>query len=333
MISITQIIQTDNLTVDNDLYHEIINIYTKGNIIDIPITWLQQNVIINGHNYLFNWLNEFIIEYPNPNEYKIVFSPTTWANFTLDENNNIVLYMDYTGLSIHKEYNSTGKIVLEQTFGPNYPHHGLVCYYEYDDNDNCTYYHNSNDFWTKSEYDQNNNVIKYSDGYGITINQYDKQNNIIYSASTKTINNDKKNTTITYYKYDNQNRCIEKVVNGKQLCKFIYDDKRNTKIQINHDSQYIKKTYDNRGNIILNKHSDGTWTKYEYNDNNQNTLYEYSGGLKYTQEYDSNGIRIKYVHSQNKNGPETHITEYWPNGQLKRYDNVYIPLYIPEMTR
>ena len=81
--------------------------------------------------------------------------------------------------------------------------------------------------------------------------------------------------------------------------------------------------YDSNGNMIHFKNSNGMeyWQEYDSNWNMIHSKHSY--GAEYWQEYDSNGNMIHYKDSD---GYEYHYpTEYYPNGQIKRYGNMILP--------
>jgi len=106
--------------------------------------------------------------------------------------------------------------------------------------------------------------------------------------------------------------------------------------------------YDENGNRIRVDSCNGDWIKYQYDQNNNEIRYDYSSGYWVTTQYDQNGnqTRIdysdgdwsKYQYDQNNNliriddsdgGWEIYESEYYDNGQLKRYGDLIIPYFEP----
>jgi YD repeat-containing protein len=152
------------------------------------------------------------------------------------------------------------------------------------------------------------------------------------------------------YEYDsNGNRIREK---NSHHTTFSYEyDERGNKITINmaigmwkDDSDCTKFEYDSNGNRTKEEKSYGSWVIYEYDSNNNKIRQEDNCGHIVTYEYDSKGNMIlahnSYMHvfeskydecnniiESSFNGTVTyHDVEYYDNGQLKRYDHLYIPL-------
>ena len=147
----------------------------------------------------------------------------------------------------------------------------------------------------KMEFDSNNNLIHYEDSNGYEYwYEYDSNNNIIHQKNS--------NGYEYWYEYDSNNNLIHFK-----------------------DSYGFEEwqEYDSNNNMIHYKGSNGYEHWKEYDSNGNMIHYKGSNGYEYWQEYDSNNNMINYKSSY---GYEHHYpTEYYPNGQIKRYGNMILP--------
>lgn len=165
--------------------------------------------------------------------------------------------------------------------------------YQYDNNNNITLQECTlTGVQRKYKYDHNNNVTHYWYGY----------NNITYIDES--------------YYYDENNNMIRKVNTRSAIKTFQtymeYDDNNN-----------LIHQYDNNGIV-----SDQVWFEY---DNSNNMIYK-----KTKLYYDSSPSENWYQYDSNnnisaiKNGwgvIVNHDIEYYPDGQLKKYDELEIPFF------
>ena len=84
-------------------------------------------------------------------------------------------------------------------------------------------------------------------------------------------------------------------------------------------------TYDQNNNLIHSKDSDNFEYWQTFDQNNNLIHYKSSIGREYWKTYDQNNTLIYHIDS---NGyEEKHTVEYYPDGQLKQYDNLFIPFF------
>ena len=85
------------------------------------------------------------------------------------------------------------------------------------------------------------------------------------------------------------------------------------------------RTFNEQGLVIREILPSGHEWKYEY-DSNGNMIREIlSDGGEWKYEYDSRGNRIRGIHSSGQEWKYEY--EYYDNGQLKRVNDLYVPLF------
>lgn len=171
--------------------------------------------------------------------------------------------------------------------------------------------------------DENNNIISmlHEDGYRINL-EYDSHGNKIKRESINPNTPD-----IFYwlkYEYDKNGNRIKSENSDGIIWQYEYDDKNNKIADTASDGYWWRYEYNDNGNLTREENSDGYWIIYSYDANGNRIESENCYDDVFYYKYDSNGNRIKEEH---KYGyiKDSYI-EYYPNGQLKQYDDLYIPL-------
>jgi YD repeat-containing protein len=156
---------------------------------------------------------------------------------------------------------------------------------------------------TQFIYDNNNNLIYEvdMDGY-IYEYQYDENNNLVYELH-------KDGTGKSNYTYS---RVMEYNEHNK-LTHF--------KSSMNTENWY---EYDENNNLIhcVSEKDEHTW--YEYDENN-NLVVMKCGDYTEWYTYDHKGNKISYKTSDGQE--QSYSIEYYPDGQLKQYNGMYIPYF------
>lgn len=182
-------------------------------------------------------------------------------------------------------------------------------------------------YWIRSnillfnlEYDERERLIKK----GTMVSyEYDDNDNII----TKTFSSG----CVINYEYDNRNNRISEYNSEGSKWGFEYDD-NNRLITKTHNNPttgitgIIMYVYDASGNCIQEIRGATNVTSYEYNDNNIIISKTYDGQYTIRYEYDANGGLLREYKPNPWDKVVEHTIEYYDNGQLKRYDDLYIPL-------
>ena len=86
-----------------------------------------------------------------------------------------------------------------------------------------------------------------------------------------------------------------------------------------------QRTFDQNNNVIRVEYSDGSWYTKEYDQNNNLIRFEDSDGSWYTKEYDQNNNVIKFEDSDGS--LRIYESEFYNNGQLKRYGDLIVPYF------
>ena len=88
------------------------------------------------------------------------------------------------------------------------------------------------------------------------------------------------------------------------------------------------ESYDKNSNLIHHKDSTGYEEWYEYDENNNLIYYKDSEGIEYWNRYDENN---NLIHYKDSNGYEyDNEIEYYPDGQLKKYNELELPWFEKE---
>jgi YD repeat-containing protein len=171
------------------------------------------------------------------------------------------------------------------------------------------------------EYDDRDRLIKKG---SMTTYDYDGYDNLIQKTFSSGV--------IITFEYNERNNCICEY--NSDGCLWIYEyDEHDRLITKTHKNTYngeqhsIIYVYDTRGNRIKEMRGDNAYhTIYEYDNNNNMVMKTYDGLFTTEYTYDNNGNIIQEHKQIPLNTVETHTIQYYPNGQLKRYDALYIPL-------
>ncbi len=194
---------------------------------------------------------------------------------------------------VNYQYDSQGNKIKEENSD------GDWVKWEYDQHGNIIKEENSNDYWTKWEYDQHGNIIKEEDSDGIWFKYY----------------------------YNDQGRCIKEEYSNNSWITNTYDDLGHILTTKLSDGGNIVYQYDSKFKLIKKISTAPSWYKiYEY-DNNENVIKEEDSnknGVRY--EYNENNNLIKITYYNAGNCVYSKKREYYPNGQLKRINNLELPL-------
>jgi YD repeat-containing protein len=174
--------------------------------------------------------------------------------------------------------------------------------FSYDKNNNKTTEYNMNTkYWTRWEYDSNGNMIKEEDVKG----------------------------SWTKYKYNSRNELIKKYTSDGLRVRFKYDKNSNKIYEEGYCGTTVEYTYDNNNNMIFKIDSYDGWTKYEYDERNYVIRTTESCGFEETSIFDDHNNMI-YRNNNTGRCPKDGITfkvEYYPDGQLKQYQDLVIPYF------
>ena len=171
--------------------------------------------------------------------------------------------------------------------------------YMYDHNRNIAHLITPTGDETWLEYDSNHNTIykkhiSADETWEVYEDEYDLNNDNCYQTNTYEV----------WKEYDSNNNLI------------YY---KNTLGHV----EWLK--YDSNNNKIYSKTGYGYETWYDYDQNNNIIHYKSSTGVEYWQTFDQNNNLIHYKSSTGLD--ITHMVEYYPDGQLKQYDNLFIPYF------
>jgi len=217
----------------------------------------------------------------------------------------------------------------------------LECKFQFDDDQNVIKIEDyCRDEFESYEYDQNGNKIKSEDSYGVLWEyEYDSKGN-----ETKSIN-----VTAGYwckFEYDLNGNEI-KTEDSYGDFRLYYYDCNNNKIKTEYSNgNYELYSYDRTGYMIRMEDPNGNWRECEYDSDNRLVREESYVGLWKTYEYNQNGYVIKEndqsnklcIHDYDQNGNRIMYSdsngnywslesEFYDNGQLKRYGDLKIPYF------
>lgn len=204
-------------------------------------------------------------------------------------------------------------------------------------------------------YDDNNNVVKIKTVDGFTVlKTYDLRNNIIYTRRYAE-KNPTKNNIENWFVYDDRDNVILHKDNDGYLIIYEYNE-RNKRISAQ-DGVYSKRTfsyddndnlilvmmngniiqqceYDDRNNCIHSKYEKAEhW--YSYDENNNRIYKKTSMGFEYHYSFDENHnviemttiIKNKYDSTKETKNKIHDKCELYHDGQLKQYNELYIPYF------
>ncbi len=184
--------------------------------------------------------------------------------------------------------------------------------------------------------------------------KYEMQNEFIFDDSDNIVVKKRISArTLANYMYDERgNKTLEITVNyfkpsNVEYGRFEYDSNNNLIHYYNSLNEWVKWEYDEQCRILREYDSDGYEKKYVY-DIHGHTVYELThhynkdiistskyntqgflisdnveGNFNILYECDENGNIIRILH---KNREEKKLVKYYPNGQLKQYGDLKIPL-------
>jgi hypothetical protein len=192
--------------------------------------------------------------------------------------------------------------------------------------------------------DYNNYIVWVKDNKN-SLTEYDENGNLIYIKYTGaeyhyTYNDD--NTIATAidgrnikYSYEYVNGLISTISKDNQIYVQREYDSRNRLIKAIYPPRPVFQNelvetfeYDDNDNLLLMSYNDETSIKYQYDHNNNMIVRTHTnngyGTDVFIYTHDEVGNRI----SENFNGRLTHFqVSYYPDGQLKQYQDLYIPYF------
>ena len=124
--------------------------------------------------------------------------------------------------------------------------------------------------------------------------------------------------------YDSNGNIIKQENSDGYWKKWEYDSQGKMIKEENSMGEFFKLEYDSHGNKIKRENSNGYWVIWCYDTQGNNIKYENSYGYCKEWEHDTHGNKIKQKTSHGR--VKTYEIEYYPDGQLKRYDDLYLPL-------
>jgi YD repeat-containing protein len=201
----------------------------------------------------------------------------------------------------------------------------------YDENNNVTFIETDDGYYIRKAYDKNNNVIYTCRSTDKTLqtqtietwSEYDDNNNLIFTKND--------DGEITHFKYDEKNNLISTQFSAFSKLLYQYDENNNLIVvikEVHRGRQVIQQyEYDDDNNQIMAIYPSRSF-QYAY-DENKNIIYkESSDGDKHEYRYDENKnlIYVKYLSNECE---AFYKSELYPDGQLKSYGTLAIPLYIP----
>jgi len=129
----------------------------------------------------------------------------------------------------------------------------------------------------------------------------------------------------TEYTYDSHGNMLTKTDPGGYVFTYAYDQHGNMLTMTYPDGGAYTYTYDSHGNMLTMTHPDGDVYTYIYDKHgNMLTMTDPYGDV-YTYTYDQHGNMLTITHPNGK--VYTCTYEHWPNGQLKRANDLFIDLY------
>jgi YD repeat-containing protein len=225
--------------------------------------------------------------------------------------------------------------------------------YEYDAVGNLLYSNSENNVIVKYRYNSNNNLIHRMDSSDSHLIDrryyYDKNGNNIKTIITETLANTKQIKYKTVKTYDEFNRILTVTSNNKTTI-HSYDDSTNTtyttyvngdmeisrfnqnqvcieKIEIINGVKY-RNQFDDNGNLThtVNLATDEhIWYSYDDHNNKINSTNSKNHHV-IMWEYDQNDNLTYYIDTE-KNKEFEVISEFYPDGQLKRYNHLELPFF------
>jgi YD repeat-containing protein len=221
-----------------------------------------------------------------------------YKTIEFDDNGNIVFSETNEGFIVKSSYNDTGIILNQQ-----YTTGGYITTDEYNDNNQLLHTYDNENYWVKYEYNDNNKLktITYSSSM-VERFSYDGDGNLILK---QVIPNNNSSAHYTMYTYKKGRRVREESDNGDW---FIFK-------------------YDTKGNIRYREDSDGFVEKWTYDKNNNAISYKNSHGSHFKMKYDDHS-NLMYEHDiDNKRNKFPNVLDYYPDGQLKQYNQFYVPFF------
>lgn len=208
--------------------------------------------------------------------------------------NYFVEWLDYNVMGVILVLDEHGNVIERKNKDNDY----WYIRYEYDKQQNLIRTQRVAGSWVEYSYDSNGNLITelWSTGHKIE-RKYDKHNNLIELKSPFGDG--------TQFFYNEHNQLIQE---------YLWYDK-----------SYANLEYDEKGNVIKRSYDDGIgYSTWEYDENNFITKENTNNNEWAVYEYDDHYNTTKITFSDGF--IQENVIEYYPNGQLKRFNDLEIPL-------
>jgi len=240
--------------------------------------------------------NGLITDYDSDSEHIQISYPTSGVNVMLPNGTNV------NGVDIDYEYDSHGNITkIDKENGD------VVEEFEYDNDNNLIQYTDANGNITTYYYDGDNNLIQINDTEGgITTLDYDSHGQLISRTNQEgitidyTYENDGAISSIlaplgieSTFSYDGINRMLQRNDNGL-ITQYSYDDNDNLLSTTNSGGYTTVFDYDSNDNLTLITNAAGVNTSFTY-DNEDRVIEEQFGSLIKEYEYSDEGYLETYT--------------------------------------
>ncbi|MEN8905511.1 MAG: DUF6531 domain-containing protein, partial [Clostridiales bacterium] len=258
----------------------------------------------NIHMFSYDGNGNLIkIRKPNDDEYQYKYNKNmlvktinpdySSCSLDYDENKNVKMFLDETGLKTNFKYNENN-FLEEIKF----------------ENDLCirNYYDNRGNVLKVKDQNENENIYKYDELNRIISKIYANGNAWKYSYNTKNIltkivNPDKTEKVFEYdyrdrliseidfnnnkiiYKYDDLDNIVEKIDQEGNVTKYFYNEKGNKTETIYRDNKKEYFEYNKFNNLVKHTDINGEEKKYKY-DKQDNVIEEVSNKKMYKYKYD-----------------------------------------------
>lgn len=251
--------------------------WTDGNLTTVNYTGISPN-----RTYTYEYDEDFLIKVTNPLGYTI--------EYEYDEQDRLITMTDENGNPINILYNNSSAVSqissclssMSLTYNPNsfttyvvekVGNTKQITSYQYDDQGRLIQQTGNCCGYTLSfEYDENNNIVKRTDGNGnVTIFNYDERGNVIKEIDPL--------ANFVTYTYESNYNLITSIT-----------DKRGNK---------ITHTYDSEGNLLRKDYPLNISESFTYDEFGNQLTYTDGRNNTTTYEYDANGYLIKITDALN----------------------------------